>query len=62
LGVSHVTVYKWLHAAGEATPAPAAEPTSGIVQIGEMWHFVNGKICLSTSFRRRRPRRRWPGR
>jgi transposase-like protein len=43
LGVSHVTVYKWLRAAGEATPAPAAEPTSGIVQIDEMWHFVNGK-------------------
>ena len=43
LDVSHVTIYKWLRAAGEDTPAPAAAPSSGIVQIDEMWHFVNGK-------------------
>ena len=43
LGVSHVAVYKWVRAAGEGTPAPPATPSSGIVQIDEMWHFVNGK-------------------
>ena len=43
LGVSHVAVYKWVRAAGEGTPAPSATPSSGIVQIDETWHFVNGK-------------------
>jgi hypothetical protein len=43
LGVSHVAVYKWVRAAGEDTPAPSATPSSGIVQIDEMWHFVDGK-------------------
>ena len=43
MGVSHVAVYKWIRAAGEATPAPAATPEDNIVQIDEMWHFVDGK-------------------
>ena len=43
LGVSHVTVYRWLRAAGEAAPGPAGEPSSKLVQIDEMWHFVDGK-------------------
>ena len=43
LGVSHVAVYKWVRAAGEAIPAPSAKPADGIVQIDEMWHFVDGK-------------------
>ena len=43
LGVSHVAVYKWVRAAGEDAPTPSATPSSGIVQIDEMWHFVNGK-------------------
>src|SRR5215208_2906924 len=43
LGVSHVAVYKWVRAAGETTPGPSAAPSSGIVQIDEMWHFVDGK-------------------
>ena len=43
LGVSHVAVYKWVRAAGEGTPAPSATPSSCIVQIDEMWHFVDGK-------------------
>src|SRR3954471_6046206 len=42
-GVSHVTVYRWRRAAGEAAPEPAGEPSSEVVQIDEMWHFVNGK-------------------
>src|SRR5690242_21473727 len=33
LGVSHVAVYKWVRAAGDATPAPSATPSGGIVQI-----------------------------
>ena len=43
LGVSHVAVYKWVRKAGEEAPAPSATPSSGIVQIDEMWHFVDGK-------------------
>src|SRR3954452_8266871 len=43
LGVSHVTVYRWLRAAGEAAREPAGEPSSEVVQIDEMWHLVNGK-------------------
>ena len=43
LGVSHVAIYKWVRAAGEGTPAPSATPSSGIVQIDAMWHFVDGK-------------------
>jgi len=43
LGVSHVAVYKWVRAAGEAIQAPSATPADGIVQIDEMWHFVDGK-------------------
>jgi transposase-like protein len=51
LGVSHVAVYKRVRAAGEDAPAPSATPSSGIVQIDEMWHFVNGKNCLSGTVR-----------
>ena len=43
LGVSHVAVCRWVRAAGEEVPAPSAAPSGGIVQIDEMWHFVNGK-------------------
>src|SRR3982750_4920035 len=43
LGVSHVAVYKWIRAAGEDAPLPSAVPADNIVQIDEMWHFVDGK-------------------
>jgi transposase len=43
LGVSHVAVHKWARKAGEDAPAPSATPSSGIVQIDETWHFVDGK-------------------
>ena len=43
LGVSHVAIYNWIRAAGEAAPLPDATPSSGIVQLDEMWHFVEGK-------------------
>ena len=46
MGVSHVAIYKWVRAAGEQAPAPSATPSSGIVQIDEMGHFVNGKVWL----------------
>ncbi len=52
LGVSHVAVYKWIRAAGEAAPRPDPTPSSGIVQIDEMWHFVEGKkqgLALASS-------------
>ena len=35
--------YKWIRAAGEGAPAPSATPSDDIVQIDEMWHFVDGK-------------------
>src|SRR5919112_1157930 len=43
LGVSHVAVYKWIRAAGEDAPTPAAKVANNIVQIDGMWHFVDGK-------------------
>jgi transposase-like protein len=58
LGVSHVAVYKWVRKAGEDAPAPSATPSSGIVQIGEMWHFVNGK---KTRFGSGEPTTLWHG-
>src|SRR3954447_10277242 len=41
--VSHVTFEGWRRAAGEAAPEPAGEPSSEVVQIDGMWHFVDGK-------------------
>jgi transposase-like protein len=58
LGVSHVAVYKWVRAAGEGTPAPSATPSSGIVQIDEMWHVVDGK---KTRFGSGEPTTLWHG-
>ena len=63
LGVSHVAVYEWVRAAGEAVPAPSATPSSGIVQIDETWHFVDGKKTRfgsggPTTLRHGEP---WPG-
>ena len=43
LGVSHVAVYKWIRAEAEALPEPATPADVAIVQLDEMWHFVNGK-------------------
>src|SRR5215213_3086862 len=58
LGVSHVAVYKWVRAAGEAAPAPSATPSSGLVQVDEMWHFVDGK---KTRFGSGGPTTLWQG-
>ena len=58
LGVSHVAVYRWVRAAGEEAPTPSAAPSSGIVQIDEMWHFVDGK---KTRFGSGAPMTLWHG-
>jgi transposase-like protein len=58
LGVSHVAVYKWIRAAGEGTPPPSAAPADNIVQIDEMWHFVDGK---KTRFGSGEPTTLWHG-
>src|SRR5205807_4757785 len=63
LGVSHVAVYKWVRAAGEAAPTPPTASSEGVVQIDEMWHFVNGKKTRfgSRSEERRVGKERWSG-
>jgi len=43
LGVSEVSVYKWIKAFGSALPDPAVPADVEVVQLDEMWHFVNGK-------------------
>ena len=43
LGVSKVAVYKWIKAAADSVSEPSPKSESGIVQIDEMWHFVDGK-------------------
>src|SRR3954462_2907530 len=43
LGVSHVAIYRWVRAAGEETPPPPGIPSDNIVQIDEIWLFVDGK-------------------
>ncbi len=43
LGVSHVSVYRWIRAEAEAMRDPEVPADVKIVQIDEMWHFVNGK-------------------
>ena len=47
-GVSHVAVYEWVRAAGEEAPTPPTASSEGVVQIDEMWHFVNGKKTRMT--------------
>jgi transposase-like protein len=58
LGVSHVAVYQGIRAAGEGTPPPSAAPADNIVQIDEMWHFVDGK---KTRFGSGEPTTLWHG-
>jgi transposase-like protein len=63
LGVSHVAVYKWVRAAGEDAPAPSATSSSGIIQLDEMRHFVDGEKTRfgsggPTTLRHGEP---WPG-
>ena len=39
LGVSEVAVFKWIRKEAKGLPEPAAE----VVQLDEIWHFVDGK-------------------
>ena len=42
-GVSEVAVFKWIRNEAETLPAPPTPADVKIVQLDEMWHFVNGK-------------------
>ena len=43
VGVSAVSVYRWIRKESEGMDEPEARADAEIVQIDEMWHFVNGK-------------------
>ena len=57
LGVSHVAVYTWVRAAGEAAPTPPTASSEGVVQIDEVWHFL--KFTGSRTCPRRRSAAAW---
>ncbi|MGH3804669.1 MAG: IS1/IS1595 family N-terminal zinc-binding domain-containing protein, partial [Pseudonocardiaceae bacterium] len=42
-GVSNVAVLKWVRQEAAALPEPTTPATVEIVQLDEMWHFVDGK-------------------
>lgn len=58
LGVSHVSVYRWIRKEAENMSDPAVPEDTEIVQIDEMWHFVNGK---KTKFGSGKPMIRFQG-
>lgn len=43
LGVSNVAVLKWIRKEAQQLPESPVEPSASLIQIDEMWHFVNGK-------------------
>lgn len=43
LRVSNVAVYKWIKAEASRLPELNTQSAKGIIQIDELWHFVNGK-------------------
>ena len=43
LGVSHVSVYRWIRAEADKIEEPSPQPDPDIVQLDGMWHFVGGK-------------------
>jgi transposase-like protein len=43
LGISHVSVYRWMRKEAQAMRDPEVPADIEIVQIDEMWYFVNGK-------------------
>ena len=43
LSVSHVSIYRWIRKEAENINLPKTHMDADIVQIDEMWHFVNGK-------------------
>lgn len=58
LGVSHVSVYRWIRKEAQAMRDPEVPADIEIVQIDEMWHFVNGK---KTKFGSGRPMTHFQG-
>jgi len=42
-GVSEVAVFKWIRKEAAALPEPTTPATIELVQLDEMWHFVEGK-------------------
>ncbi len=43
LGVSEVSVYKWIRKEATSLPEPEVPADVEVVELDEMWHFVNGK-------------------
>lgn len=43
LGVSNVAVLKWIRNEAQKLPEPSVSKESTLIQIDEMWHFVDGK-------------------
>jgi len=43
LGVSNVSVMKWVRAAALKLERPKVDAAPTIIMVDEMWHFVNGK-------------------
>ena len=42
-GVSEVAVFKWIRKEAAALPEPVTPAEVEVVQLDEMWHFVDGK-------------------
>jgi transposase len=49
LKVSHVSVYRWVRAAGESVAKPDPKSHDTLLILDETWHFVNGKKTLAGS-------------
>ena len=43
LGLSHVSIYRWLRKEAAKMPVGKGAEQAKVVMIDEMWHFVNGK-------------------
>ncbi len=43
LGVSTVSVLRWIRNEARKLPNPQISDENQIIQVDEMWHFVNGK-------------------
>lgn len=52
-GVSEVAVFKWIRKEAVALPEPVTPAEVEIVQLDQMWHFVDGKkqVLALESFR-----------
>lgn len=62
-GVSEVAVLKWIRKEAAGLPAPTTPAEVEIVQLDEMWHFVDGKKTSAGSGRPsiRSTGEPWPG-